>query len=86
MIGSSINEDTKLFINDGVPFFQSNGIEIWIMSWADLIKENKDKLTYMSKEIKTKDNYILDNIKKEFPEINFDNIQVHLKPKSAKNI
>lgn len=86
LIGSSINEDTKLFINDGVPFFQSNGIEIWIMSWADLIKENKDKLTYMSKEIKTKDNYILDNIKKEFPEINFDNIQVHLKPKSAKNI
>ncbi|MDA0087783.1 hypothetical protein OFR95_00525 [Brachyspira hyodysenteriae] len=40
----------------------------------------------MSKEIKVKDNYILDNIEKEFPYINFDNIKLNIKPKNKINI
>ena len=52
------------------------------MNWADLIKENRDKLTYMSNEIKVKDNYILNNIEKKYPEIDFDNIKLKLNIKN----
>lgn len=82
LIGSSINEDDAIYINNNEPLYKTGNIEIWVMNWADLIKENRDKLTYMSNEIKVKDNYILNNIEKKYPEIDFDNIKLKLNIKN----
>ena len=85
LIASNISKNTKRYIKIDKPYNtienDVNNIEIWVIEWADLIKDNRDRLTYMSKEIKVKDNYILDNIEKEFPYINFDNIKLNIKPK-----
>ncbi|MDA0062924.1 hypothetical protein OFS07_00550 [Brachyspira hyodysenteriae] len=90
LIASNISKNTKRYIKIDKPYNtienDVNNIEIWVIEWADLIKDNRDRLTYMSKEIKVKDNYILDNIEKEFPYINFDNIKLNIKPKNKINI
>ncbi|WP_028328974.1 ATP-binding protein [Brachyspira alvinipulli] len=87
LIGSSINNKLKNTIKLKEPTFtfNDNNIEIWIMQWIDLIKINRDKLTYMGNELKVIDDYIFNNLDTKYPNLDFKNIKSKLTIINNKN-
>ncbi len=78
LVSSRINDYAKSKMNSAfdkyhVPFLYEKktqkDIEIYIISWADILERNKRKLGYLSKQLKVKDRSVKDKFENEYSEL-----------------
>jgi hypothetical protein len=78
LISSKLNDYAKskmesAFDKNGIPFLYDKktkkNIEIYILSWAELIENNRRKLNYLSKHLKVKDRSVKEKFETEYSEL-----------------
>lgn len=88
LISSKLNDFAKSkmessFEKHRIPFLHEKktkkNIEIYIMSWADLIESSRRKLSYLSKQLKVKDRSVKDKFESEYSELISSKVRATLK-------
>ena len=54
--------------------YEEGNVEIIVLRWSDIIKKNRDKLSYMGTLLKTKDISVMEIFDKEYADLGFQNI------------
>ncbi len=88
LISSKLNAFAKSkmessFDKHQIPFLHEKkakkNIEIFIMSWAELIESNRRKLSYLSKQLKVKDRNVKEKFETEYSELISSKVKAVLK-------
>lgn len=88
LISSKLNDFAKskmesAFEKHRVPFLYEKktkkNIEIYIFSWAELIENNRRKLSYLSKQLKVKDKSVKEKFETEYSELISSKVKAVLK-------
>jgi hypothetical protein len=69
---------------DDKPYYRKSNkpgkdIEIRVLKWSDIISRNKQRLSYLGNQLQTCDINVKDIFKKNYPELNIDNLEVTAK-------
>lgn len=95
LVGAELNGIVKSKIKGiekqtGIPYFlwsnESKNIEIYVVEWSDIIERTKRKLNYLSSELKVKDISIEEKIKKDFAEIDLEEVKSRLRKTALETV
>jgi hypothetical protein len=71
------------FQTNRIPFLYDKktkkNIEIYVLSWTELIENNRRKLNYLSKQLKVKDRSVKEKFETEYSELMSSKVKAVLK-------
>jgi hypothetical protein len=72
----------SLIRNDDTPYYRKSknkDIEIYVMKWSDIITDNKQRLSYLGNQLKTRDVSVREIFEKDYPELDITNLTITTK-------
>jgi hypothetical protein len=83
--GFSAMGESLVIQNDKLPYYRKSGkkdIEIHVLKWSDIITGNRQRLSYLGNQLKTRDVSVKEIFEKNYPELDISNLAIM--PKKVK--